>query len=75
MTYSVIAEQIEDTGRGIIRETVCEEHGLSEIGAEKLANRLSKDKKNHVFVSFFRPSDGQHAYLNRGGHSITGERW
>jgi len=31
---------------------------------------------SHVFVSFYRASDGQHGYLNRdGNHAITGKAW
>jgi hypothetical protein len=75
MRYTVTAERIADTGQGIIKETVHEEHGFSESAAEKLADELAKDEENHVFVSFYRSSDGQHGYLNRDGHAITGKRW
>jgi len=75
MKYTVAAKRIYDAGRGMIEETIYEDHGLSEKEAKKAAKRLATDKDYHVYVSFYRPEDGQYGYLNRDGHAITGERW
>ena len=45
--------------------------------ATELAIRACKENPGcPVYVSWFRPSDGQHGYLNRGGdHDVTGYNW
>ena len=54
------------------------ETGLSETRATGLAKRIAADTVtgDQVYVSWYRPGDGQHGYLNPGGdHAITGRSW
>lgn len=67
--------------------TVTDEQGFSDFvyidktqeQAKKLANELANDPKyagRNIFITFYRPSDGQTGYLNPdGNHSPTGESW
>ena len=59
--------------------TISEYSGLTRLAAIKLAkSEASSDSNedNQIFVTWFRKSDQQHGYLNRGGdHEITGLAW
>ena len=37
--------------------------------------KLYAEDGDEVFITWFRESDGQHGYLNRDGHGITGQAW
>lgn len=53
-----------------------EETVYSEKEAEKLAQKwASEHKGKYVYIAYFRPSDGQHAYLNPDGYDLTGKNW
>ena len=60
-------------------QIICETPDCTEKEAKKVAKIDAKNypRPDHlVFVSWFRPSDGQHGYLNPdGNHAITGEAW
>ena len=45
--------------------------------AERMAIQACEENPGQpVYVTWFRESDGQHAYLNRGGnHELTGRDW
>lgn len=70
MRYTV--NVIANTGQTIMSTPDC-----SEAEAKKVAKSDAKKYPNHqVFIQWFRPSDGQHGYLNPdGNHSITGVAW
>jgi len=69
LKYTVTAK---DEGR-----TINVAHDLSKSSAEKLAREWTTEYPQcQVYVSWFRPSDGQHGYINPGGdHAITGKAW
>jgi hypothetical protein len=46
----------------------------SERQAVSLAKELAKNSKD-VYVRFYRPTDGQHGFLNPDGYGITGKNW
>jgi len=57
-------------------EPVADYPNCSQREAKQIAKREAQDTNNQVFVSWYRSSDGQHAYLNRdGNHAITGTAW
>lgn len=57
-------------------EEIYQKTGISKADAKAMATALVASGKSGVFVDFFRASDGQRGFLNRGGsHSITGEDW
>ena len=50
--------------------------GLSEEESVQTAKKEASNKDCQVFVKWYRPSDGQHGYLNPdGNHAITGKAW
>ena len=76
MKYTVTANNIIDTGKGYYESDHAEAHGLTEKAAVKKAEFYKAQGLNRVFISFFRPSDGQAGYLNPiEGHGITGKSW
>lgn len=71
MTYSV--EILDYNGETV--EVVYS--GKSESKARKVASNEAETHYmgNRVYVTFFRPSDGQKGWLNRNGHEIVGRAW
>ena len=73
MKYSVA---VQDERGNLVGEF----NGLNEKEAIKTAKeQASIEYRGHkvyqVYITFFRPSDGQHGYLNRLGHAIIGKPW
>ena len=58
---------------------ISETRGLTKSVAVKVAKAEADSPANEgdkIFVTWFRASDQQHGYLNRGGdHEITGTAW
>jgi len=66
---------VEITFEGMTTDEIT---GLTKAQAIKTAKIKAAEsgEEYQVFVSFFRPSDGQRGYLNRdGNHEITGTAW
>ena len=49
-------------------------NGLTKKEAIQQAKLYAEDG-DHVIISWFRASDGQHGYLNRDGHAVSGKPW
>ena len=69
MTYDIIV--VDETGDEKNGGT-----GLSKSEATNKARALAATTDKQVYVTWFRPLDGQHGYLNSNGdHAITGKAW
>ena len=75
MKYTVTVEQVRDTRAGLVQRTIAVRPGLTKDKAITLAEGFAVDNENHVYIAWYRASDGQTGYLNRDGHGITGQRW
>lgn len=46
------------------------------MATAKEESAKTENEYNSIFITWFRPSDGQHGYLNPSGdHEITGKNW
>ncbi len=43
--------------------------------AQTIAQRAAEKGQGQVYVSWFRPSDGQQGYLNQDGDNPVGKPW
>ena len=45
------------------------------LAIHKAKELAASDPDLKVYISWYRPSDSQHGYLNRNGYDITGKAW
>jgi hypothetical protein len=70
MKYTIT---VEPKGVG---HTIKETQTNKEMEAIKIAKEwVEENKEHHVYVSFYRASDGQTGYINPDGAGISGKDW